>query len=121
MDPPLPGGRDRSHRRGAGGAARPPSVASPQRASRRAKPGSGGRSHEVRGASMSFRNRELLNLLVVGALTGVGFASVYIARQSVVSTGSVAYALIFLGLYLVAHAIVRATVPYADPYLLPLT
>ena len=36
---------------------------------------------------MSLRNRELLNLVVVGALTALGFASVYIARQSVVSTG----------------------------------
>jgi cell division protein FtsW (lipid II flippase) len=70
---------------------------------------------------VSLRNRELVNLLVVGTLTGVGFASVYIARQSVVSTGSIAYALIFLGLYLLAHAVVRFTVPFADPYLLPLT
>jgi cell division protein FtsW (lipid II flippase) len=39
----------------------------------------------------------------------------------VISAGSVSYALIFLGLYLVAHAITRFTVPWADPYLLPLT
>ena len=38
-----------------------------------------------------------------------------------ISAGSVSYALIFLGLYLVAHAITRFTVPWADPYLLPLT
>ena len=38
---------------------------------------------------MSERNRELLNLFVVGMLTALGFASVYIARQSEVSTGSV--------------------------------
>jgi len=31
---------------------------------------------------MSERNRELLNLFVVGTLTAIGFASVYIARQS---------------------------------------
>ncbi len=66
-------------------------------------------------------NRELVNLVVVGILTGLGFASVYIARQSVISAGSVSYALIFLGLYLAAHAVARITVPWADPYLLPLT
>jgi len=67
------------------------------------------------------RNRELANLVVVGVLTGLGFASVYIARQSVISAGSVSYALIFLGLYLAAHLVARVTVPSADPYLLPLT
>jgi cell division protein FtsW (lipid II flippase) len=70
---------------------------------------------------MSVRNRELVNLVAVGILTGLGFASVYIARQSVISTGSVSYALIFLGLYLAAHLVARIAVPWADPYLLPLT
>jgi cell division protein FtsW (lipid II flippase) len=70
---------------------------------------------------MSARNRELANLILVGILTGLGFASVYIARQSVISAGSVSYALIFLGLYLAAHGAARITVPWADPYLLPLT
>jgi cell division protein FtsW (lipid II flippase) len=69
---------------------------------------------------MSLRNRELLNLIVVGALTAIGFASVYIARQSVVSTGSLSYAAFFVGLYLVAHVVARYAVPYADPYLLPM-
>jgi cell division protein FtsW (lipid II flippase) len=46
---------------------------------------------------------------------------VYIARQSVISAGSVSYALIFLGLYLVAHVVTRYTVPWADAYLLPLS
>src|SRR5436853_404889 len=69
---------------------------------------------------MSLRNRELLNLVVVGALTALGFASVYIARQSVVSTASLSYAAFFLALYLVAHLVARYAVPYADPYLLPM-
>jgi cell division protein FtsW (lipid II flippase) len=69
---------------------------------------------------MTARNRELLNLIVVGLLGGIGFASVYIARQSVISTASLSYAAIFLGLYLVAHLVARQTVPYADPYLLPM-
>jgi cell division protein FtsW (lipid II flippase) len=70
---------------------------------------------------MSTRNRELVNLVAVGILTGLGFASVYIARQSVISAGSISYALIFLGLYLLAHTVARIAVPWADPYLLPLT
>jgi cell division protein FtsW (lipid II flippase) len=57
---------------------------------------------------------------VVGILTSIGFASVYIARQSHVSTGSLSYALFFFGLYLAAHVVARFTVPRADPYLLPL-
>jgi cell division protein FtsW (lipid II flippase) len=69
---------------------------------------------------MSERNRELLNLVVVGMLTGLGFASVYIARQSEVSTESLSYAGFFFALYLVAHFVARYAVPYADPYLLPI-
>jgi cell division protein FtsW (lipid II flippase) len=69
---------------------------------------------------LTLRTRELLNLLVVGILTGLGFASVYIARQSEISTGSLSYAAFFFGLYLVAHVVARLTVPYADPYLLPM-
>jgi cell division protein FtsW (lipid II flippase) len=71
--------------------------------------------------TLSARNRELLNLLVVGLLTGLGFASVYIARSEVVSPQSLTYAAFFLGLYLVAHVVARVTVPHADPYLLPLS
>jgi cell division protein FtsW (lipid II flippase) len=70
--------------------------------------------------SLSYRNRELVNLFVVAVLTGIGFASVYIARQDVVSTGSLSYALFFFGLYLAAHIVARITVPQADPYLLPM-
>jgi cell division protein FtsW (lipid II flippase) len=69
---------------------------------------------------MSYRNRELANLVVVGALTALGFASVYIARQDVVSTASLSYAVLFFALYLAAHLVARFTVPYADSYLLPM-
>jgi cell division protein FtsW (lipid II flippase) len=69
---------------------------------------------------MTERNRELLNLIVVALLTGLGFASVYIARQSEVSTGSLSYAAFFFLLFLVAHVVARLTVPHADPYLLPM-
>ena len=41
---------------------------------------------------MSLRNRELVNLLVACLLTGIGFTSVYVARQSEISTASLSYA-----------------------------
>jgi cell division protein FtsW (lipid II flippase) len=70
--------------------------------------------------ALSLRNRELAFLTVVGALTAIGFASVYIARQDVVSTGSLTAAGFFFALYLAAHLVARYTVPFADPYLLPI-
>ncbi len=69
---------------------------------------------------MSLRNRELANLFVVGLLTALGFASVFIARSAVVSTASLSYAGFFFALYLAAHLVARLTVPSADPYLLPM-
>lgn len=69
---------------------------------------------------MTYRNRELAYLIVTGVLTGVGFASVYIAQKSQISSGSLAYAAFFFALYLIAHLVARFTVPYADPYLLPI-
>ncbi|HZP73978.1 MAG TPA: FtsW/RodA/SpoVE family cell cycle protein [Gaiellaceae bacterium] len=66
------------------------------------------------------RNRELIYLAAVGVLTGLGFASVYIARQALVSWGSLGYALFFFALYLAAHVMARVVVPEADPYLLPM-
>ena len=70
--------------------------------------------------SLSYRNRELAYLVVVGVITAVGFASVYISRKSHVSAASLTYALFFFALYLVAHVVARYTVPNADPYLLPI-
>ena len=69
---------------------------------------------------MSHRNRELLTLLAVAIVTAIGFASVYISRQSEISAGSLGYGLFFLAVYLVAHLAARAAVPHADPYLLPI-
>ena len=58
--------------------------------------------------------------MLVGVLTAVGFASVYISRKANVSAASLTYALFFFALYLAAHVVARLTVPNADPYLLPL-
>lgn len=69
---------------------------------------------------MTLRNRELLNLVAVGLLTAIGFASVYIARSSLVNAASLTYAGIFVALYLAAHLAARSTIPDADPVLLPL-
>jgi cell division protein FtsW (lipid II flippase) len=59
--------------------------------------------------------------VVVGVLTAIGFASVYIARSSEVSAESLTYGGFFLALYLVAHIAARTFVRRADPYLLPMT
>jgi cell division protein FtsW (lipid II flippase) len=69
---------------------------------------------------LSPRNRELLYLIVVGILTGIGFASVYIADKSRISGASLTYAVFFFALYLAAHVVARFTVPLADPYVLPI-
>jgi len=70
--------------------------------------------------SLSYRNRELAYLIVVGIITAVGFASVYIARKSQISAASLTYAVFFFALYIAAHVVARITVPNADPYLLPI-
>ncbi|HEY3921804.1 MAG TPA: FtsW/RodA/SpoVE family cell cycle protein [Gaiellaceae bacterium] len=69
---------------------------------------------------MTYRNKELAYLIAVSGLTAVGFASVYIARSALISWDSLAYAGLFIVLYLVAHLLARRTVPNADPYLLPM-
>ena len=70
--------------------------------------------------TLSYRNRELLYLVLVGVITTCGFAAVYISRKAEISGASLSYALFFFGLYLIAHVVARLTVPYADPYLLPI-
>jgi cell division protein FtsW (lipid II flippase) len=70
---------------------------------------------------VTYRNRELLNLLLVGLLTATGFAAVYIAQQDVVSTASLSYAAFFVALFIAAHLVLRLALPHADPYLLPLS
>jgi cell division protein FtsW (lipid II flippase) len=69
---------------------------------------------------MSARNRELLGLIPASLLVTAGFAGVFIQRSNVLSNVSLTYGAIFLGLCLVAHVVIRITLPHADPYVFPL-
>jgi cell division protein FtsW (lipid II flippase) len=70
---------------------------------------------------VSARSRELAGVIVAALLAGIALASVTIARDAEVSASAVTWGALFLALYLVAHVVVRRTVPYADGALLPLT
>jgi cell division protein FtsW (lipid II flippase) len=69
----------------------------------------------------STRNRELLFLIPAVLLTTLGFALVYTQKSSALTWYSLLYGVIFLALFAVAHVGRRFLVPYADPYLLPVT
>jgi cell division protein FtsW (lipid II flippase) len=69
---------------------------------------------------MSARNRELLGLIPASLLVTAGFAGVFIQRSGALSNVSLTYGAIFLGLCLVAHVVIRLTLPDADPYMFPL-
>ena len=70
---------------------------------------------------MSARSRELFGLVIAALIASVALASVTIARDAEVAASAVTWGALFLGLYVVAHVVVRRTVPYADGALLPLT
>ncbi|RJQ43926.1 MAG: FtsW/RodA/SpoVE family cell cycle protein [Gaiellales bacterium] len=67
------------------------------------------------------RNRELVNFIPVVILMVIGFISVYATRSSQIDASSLSYGLLFVGLYLLMHVLLRFTAPDADPYLLPIT
>ena len=69
---------------------------------------------------MSTRNRELINLILVGVLGTAAFGSAWIARTNRVSVEGLTNVAVIAALYLSAHVVVRLTVPRADPTLLPL-
>jgi cell division protein FtsW (lipid II flippase) len=69
---------------------------------------------------VSARSRELLGLLPVSFLITAGFTAVYVARRSELDSATLTYGALFLGLCLLVHFFVRATLPHADPYLFPL-
>jgi cell division protein FtsW (lipid II flippase) len=67
------------------------------------------------------RSRELLGLLPVSLLVAAGFAAVLATRTEDVSEATLTYGAVFLGLCLLAHLFIRARLPFADPYMFPLT
>jgi len=69
---------------------------------------------------MTARNRELLALIPASLLVTGGFTAVFIERDDVLSDVSLSFGAAFLGLCLVAHLVLRFTLPHADPYLFPL-
>jgi cell division protein FtsW (lipid II flippase) len=70
---------------------------------------------------VSARSRELAGLIVAALLAGIALTSVTIARDAQITADVLVWGALFFGLYLVAHVVVRRTVPYADGALLPLT
>jgi cell division protein FtsW (lipid II flippase) len=69
---------------------------------------------------LSARARELLALIPVALLVTAGFTAVLIVESEQIDNLSVFYGLYFLGLCLVTHAVIRARLPDADPFLFPL-
>jgi len=66
------------------------------------------------------RNRELLGLIPASLLVTAGFAGVFIQRSNALSNVSLTYGVIFLGLCIAGHVVIRMTLPHADPYMFPL-
>jgi cell division protein FtsW (lipid II flippase) len=69
---------------------------------------------------MRARNWELFGLIPAALLVSAGFAAVYIQRSNQLSTVSLVYGGLFLGLCVAAHIFIRITLPYADPFIFPL-
>ena len=69
---------------------------------------------------MRARNWELFGLIPAALLVSAGFAAVYIQRSNELSTVSLVYGGVFLGLCVAAHIFIRITLPYADPFIFPL-
>jgi cell division protein FtsW (lipid II flippase) len=70
---------------------------------------------------VSNRGREAVGLVLAGLIATIALTTVVLARDLTAPSRATAWGAVFLGLYLVAHAVVRRTVPYADGALLPLT
>jgi cell division protein FtsW (lipid II flippase) len=83
-------------------------------------------------AVLSPRNRELLGLVPSALLVTAGFTAIFIQAQNNtpsastnvtfnhISSVSLTYGALFLGLCLAGHLVVRFALPHADPYLFPL-
>lgn len=78
------------------------------------------------------RNRELLGLIPAALLVTAGFTAIFIQEHNDssgastnvtlhnASSVSLTYGLLFLGLCLAAHLVIRFALPNADPYMFPL-
>jgi cell division protein FtsW (lipid II flippase) len=66
------------------------------------------------------RNRELVGLVPSALLLTAGFTAIFVQHSNQLSSLSLTYGAIFLGLCLGAHMFLRMALPYADPYLFPL-
>src|SRR6476619_5962880 len=81
---------------------------------------------------LSPRNRELLGLVPSALLVIAGFTAIFIQSEenapgastnltlNHASSASLTYGVLFLGLCLAAHVVIRYALPDADPYLFPL-
>jgi cell division protein FtsW (lipid II flippase) len=69
---------------------------------------------------MTARTRELFGLIPVSLLVAAGFAAVLSTRSEDISDATLTYGAVFLGLCVMAHLFIRARLPDADPYLVPL-
>jgi cell division protein FtsW (lipid II flippase) len=81
---------------------------------------------------LSPRNRELLGLIPSALLVTAGFTAIFIQAENDsprastnlvlnhASSVSLTYGVLFLGLCLAAHVVIRFALPNADPYLFPL-
>ncbi len=84
------------------------------------------------GLVFSPRNRELLGLIPSALLVVAGFTAIFIQSEqdtpgaatnltlNRASSVSLSYGLLFLGICLAAHLVIRFSLPDADPYLFPL-
>jgi cell division protein FtsW (lipid II flippase) len=70
---------------------------------------------------VSRRTTELLYLVLAGAVSTMAYVSVYAGRYREIDRRSIVYGLIFVGIFLVLHVVVRLFLRQADPYLLPVT
>jgi len=70
---------------------------------------------------MSARNRELVTLFLAGLVASTAFAAAWFQSTDAIDYGWVPWAVLLAGVFVVAHAVTRLTVPHADPTLLPLT
>lgn len=70
---------------------------------------------------MSRRNVELAFLVLAGAVSTMAYVSVYAGRFREINSVSIVYGLVFVGIFLLLHVLMRVLLPQADPFLLPIT